>query len=105
VVRWATLGLENRFVWTGDVYRRRVVALHRMRTEAAVSLWQQAESTHATTPGQGTAEASDSARTQAKVLAREYLETAVAVGRDVERARALCRSAAGHDAYCETTSR
>lgn len=96
----AELAMANRTVWTGSTYQRRTLRLYRWRAEAAARLWQQAESTHAGTPGSGTAQAADDRRTDAKVLAREYVEYALQAGAEVEVARSLCASVAGHGGYC-----
>jgi len=100
-MRWASVALENRSVWTGATYTRRVAALYKLRAASAQALWQSAEAEHARAPSSSTGDAVDQMRALTKVQAREWLDYARAAGLDTSAASALCASAAGTQRYCQ----
>ena len=101
-VYWADYALENKQVWVGDEYVKRVNSLLRLRAEAAAKLWSGAEQRYR-------AEASDENdamtreyRGLAKDFSREWLDYARASGQSTQAAFELCRSAAGTEDACKS---
>lgn len=101
VIRWANVALENRTVWTGDVYKTRVYSLYKLRSAASQMLWQAAEQEHAASPSEATQSKIEKYRNMTKVNAREWYEYAKVSGKDPTKALQLCMSAAGTADYCE----
>jgi len=101
VIRWADVALENRTVWTGDVYTSRVYSLYKLRAAAAQKLWGSAEDKHKEGPTEETKAKIDKYRAMTKVMAREWYEYAKVASKDTTKALQLCMSAAGTKDYCE----
>jgi hypothetical protein len=104
VVYWAEMALENRHVWEGDLYVKRVNSLHQTRTLAAQRKWDFLEAQYLNDQSAETAKAKEEARGQVKTYAREWLEYAGESGRDATTALRLCQSAAGHEDFCLDSS-
>lgn len=100
-IYWSAYALENKQVWVGDEYVKRVNGLYRLRAEAAGRLWTTAEKTYQKDPTDDNDAATREYRGLAKDFAREWLDYARASGQDVKTALELCRSAAGSDAFCQ----
>jgi hypothetical protein len=103
VIRWSDVALENRTVWTGSTYTNRVNSLYKLRAAAAQRLWQSAETKYSSDASDENRAARDEARNKTKVLAREWYEYAKSAGKNADKARALCISAAGTEDYCEAS--
>ena len=101
VIRWADVALENRTVWTGDVYTSRVYSLYKLRAAASQKLWGSAEDKHKEAPTEDTKAKVDKYRAMTKVMAREWYEYAKVASKDTTKALQLCMSAAGTKDYCE----
>ncbi len=95
-IRWAEVGLERKDVWTGDVFVARVYGLHRLRTFAALRLWKDA--VEAAAAGEGTEEAAELKRNEAKTYAREWVDMARSAGRDPRQAFETCLNVASEQA-------
>lgn len=96
-IRWADTALENRTVWSGSTYTRKVATTYKLRAAMAQELWR------AKAAVEGDREAADraeAARALTKTYAREWLDYARSADLDDREALALCVSAAGNDAYC-----
>ncbi len=100
-IRWADVALENRTLWSGDEYVKRVYALFRIRAVAAQAKWQSLEEASVRTPTEDLLRERDLARNQTKTFAREWLEYARVSSRDATVAMQICTSAAGTDAFCD----
>ncbi len=101
VVIWGSRALERKDSWSGRLYEKKVFALHQLRAEAGMHLWQQAEQTYLEERSLQAEEASNQARGKAKEFARAWLDYARASDQDAETALRLCLSAAGAMEYCE----
>lgn len=101
VVYWAAYALENKQIWVGDEYVKRVYSLYRLRAEAASALWGQSESDYQKDPTDENEAIAKEYRGLAKDFAREWLDYARASGQDFKAALELCRSASGSDAFCQ----
>ncbi len=101
VVIWGTRALERKDNWSGRLYEKKVYALHQLRAEAGMHLWQQAEQHYLEERSLQSEEASNQARGKAKEFARAWLDYARASDQDTEAALRLCLSAAGAMEYCE----
>ena len=100
-IYWSAYALENKQVWVGDEYVKRVNGLYRLRAEAANRLWSTAEKAYQKDPTDDNDAATKEYRGQAKDFAREWLDYARASGQDYKTALELCRSAAGSDDFCQ----
>ena len=100
VVRWADYALENKSKWSGSTYKSRVFALMKMKAEAAMKLWKDAEEKYTADRSDEAEAASNKYRANAKEYAKEWLDYAKASGQDSSAALALCVSAAGNASYC-----
>ncbi|MCK6522523.1 caspase family protein [Myxococcota bacterium] len=101
VIRWTGYALENKQKWTGDVYKKRLYHLYRVRTEAAAELWKDAEQILILEPTDENEARTDRYRALAKEYAREWLDYAKASEQGTERPLQLCLSAAGTMAACQ----
>lgn len=101
VIRWTGYALENKQKWTGDVYKKRLYHLYRVRTEAAAELWKDAEQILIIEPTDENEARTDRYRALAKEYAREWLDYAKASEQGTERPLQLCLSAAGTMAACQ----
>lgn len=101
VIRWSGVALENKTRWIGDKYTRNVYQLYKLRTAAAMNLWGVAQTAHTESPDDSSFGKSESARNQAKVMAREWYDYAKQAGKDPTKAKQACVSAAGGTEYCE----
>lgn len=100
VIRWADYALENKQKWTGDIYKKRLYDLYRLKSEAAGELWRDAEQNLIADPTDENDAKTNMYRGKAKNYAREWLDYARASGQKTDRALALCLSAAGTMAAC-----
>lgn len=100
-IYWADYALENKHIWVGDEYMKRVYSLYRLRTEAAAKLWEAAEDRYRKEPTDENEEVAKEYRGQAKDFAREWLDYARASAQDSKVAQEICRSAAGSDDFCK----
>lgn len=100
VIRWAEVGLENKQRWEGTTFTTRVYALHRLRAESAVRLWEDAEQRQVAAPAEVDAAEVELLRGRARDAAREWLDFARSTGQAVDRPKALCASAAGTTSFC-----
>jgi hypothetical protein len=105
VIRWADYALENKQRWSGDMYRKRVFSLYRLRAEAANELWKDAEQNLIADPTDANDAQTLKWRGKAKDYSREWLDYAQASEQDPGRALAICVSAAGTKAACEEKPR
>ena len=101
VIRWTGYALENKQKWTGDVYKKRLYHLYRVRTEAAAELWKDAEQVLIVEPTDENEATTERYRALAKEYAREWLDYAKASEQGTERPLQLCLSAAGTMAACQ----
>ncbi|MCB9741372.1 MAG: caspase family protein [Alphaproteobacteria bacterium] len=101
VIRWANYALENKSEWSGEVYKKRLYYLYRLRTEAAVELWRDAEQNFMVELNAEAEVLAKKWRGHAKDYAREWLDYSRASGQDADRALQYCASAAGYLAACE----
>ena len=100
VIRWANVALENRMVWIGDEYTKRVNSLYKIRAAASQTLWMSAEDAHRSNPSDDTRSKLEKYRNMTKEYAREWLEYARESGKNTQAALQLCMSAAGTADYC-----
>ncbi|MFH1469563.1 MAG: caspase family protein [Pseudomonadota bacterium] len=100
VIIWGSRALERKDTWSGRLYEKKVFALHQLRAEAAMHLWQQAEKRYLAERTLQNDAATDDARARAKEFARAWLDYARASEQDVATAFKLCLSAAGAEEYC-----
>ncbi len=101
VIIWGSRALERKDNWSGRLYEKKVFALHQLRAEAGMHLWQQAEQAYLEERSMQAEDASNQARGVAKEFARAWLDYARASDQDSETALRLCLSAAGAMEYCE----
>lgn len=97
---WANRALENKQVWTGEIYKARVSSLYRLRTEAAAELWQDAEQNLVADPSAQADALTAKWRGVTLDYAREWLDYTKAAGAPSDRALSLCVSAAGSMSAC-----
>lgn len=100
-IYWSDYALENKHIWVGDEYMKRVYGLYRLRTEAAAKLWEASEDRYRAEPSDENEEIAKEYRGQAKDFAREWLDYARASAQDSKVAQEICRSAAGSDDFCK----
>jgi hypothetical protein len=101
VIIWASRALERKDTWSGRLYEKKVLALHQLRAEAGMHLWQQAEKRYLAERSLPNEDASEQARAKAKEFARAWLDYARASEQETATAFKLCLSAAGTQEYCE----
>jgi hypothetical protein len=101
VIRWVDVALENRMVWTGATYTKRVYALYKLKSVAAQKLWKKAEEAHASSPTSDSEANINKWRDQTKTFSREWYEYAKSAGKDTTLPLQLCQSAASTVGFCE----
>ncbi len=101
VIIWGTRALERKDNWSGRLYEKKVYALHQLRAEAGMHMWQQAEQRYLQARSLKAEDATDIARGKAKEYARAWLDYARASDQETEVPLKLCLSAAGAMDYCE----
>jgi len=101
VIIWGSRALERKDNWSGRLYEKKVFALHQLRAEAGMHLWQQAEQNYLEERSMQAEEASTQARGKAKEFARAWLDYARASDQDTGAALKVCLSAAGAMEFCE----
>jgi hypothetical protein len=99
-MKWVDVALENRSHWSGDLYKRRVNSLRKMKALSATKKWTWIEGRLLETPTEELRSDARLARNEAKTYAREWLEYAKQAGKDYTQALQLCISAAGTDGFC-----
>lgn len=99
-IRWAGVALENKHIWDGDAYVKKVSGLHRLRAEAAHRLWVSAEKARAADPNPDSDRMAREFRGDAKSYSREWLDYVRAAGLGTDRAYQMCLSAAGAEMFC-----
>jgi hypothetical protein len=100
-MRWIDIAMENRTVWEGDYFVKRVYSLHKLKVKTAISKWEWLENEYLTRATTELNEARRDARNYAKTNAREWLEYAHSAGQDPTLAQQLCVSAAGGEDFCQ----
>jgi hypothetical protein len=100
VLKWSDYALENKHQWEGPTYMSRVYNLLRLRAETATRLWHDAEADFIDDRSEENAETAERYRGQAKDFAREWLDYARTSAQPVDRAVAICESAAGNASFC-----
>ena len=105
VIRWADYALENKQRWSGEMYKKRVYSLYKLRAEAANELWKDAEQNLIADPTDENDAKTLRWRGKAKDYSREWLDYAEASELDPGRALAICVSAAGTKSACEEDPR
>jgi hypothetical protein len=101
VIRWSNYALENKQAWSGATHTKYVYQLHRLRSQAAMRLWQASEQEFVASRAQEAEAEATRRRGVAKDYAREWLDYARESAQDPKDASALCVSAAGNAAFCE----
>lgn len=101
VMKWSDVALENKQMWTGDTYVKRVSTLYRVKATAAFKKWEYLENKFNDKPSDELSKGKEEARNEAKNLAREWLSYAKEAGLDQSKADAMCQSAAGTSEFCE----
>jgi hypothetical protein len=101
VMKWADVALENKQVWTGDTYVKRVSSLYKIKAIAAFKKWEQLEVKFKEKPDDTLGKSKEEARNEAKNLAREWLAYAKEASLEVDQAAQLCVSAAGTEDFCQ----
>ncbi len=99
-LRWADVALENRSIWSGDVFVQRVFSLYKLKAMAAQKKWAWLEAEFVRAPTEANNAAKEEARNQTKTLSREWLEYARSASKDTTLALQMCMSAAGTETYC-----
>jgi hypothetical protein len=102
-MKWADVALDNRSVWSGDVYVQRVYSLYKLKAMAAQKKWAWLEAEYVKTPTEEADSAKEEARNLTKTLSREWLEYARSAGKDTTLAMQMCTSAAGTEEFCDQT--
>ena len=100
-IRFADYALENKQVWSGDTYTKRLYGLYRLRAEAANELWKDAEQNLIADPTDENDAQTQKWRGKSKDYAREWLDYAEASEQNIDRALMICVSAAGTKRACE----
>lgn len=101
VMKWADVALENKQVWTGDTYVKRVSSLYKIKAIAAYQKWEWLEDRFKKEPTAETSKEREEARNEAKNLAREWLAYNKDAGLDQSDAYNRCVSAAGTSEFCQ----
>jgi hypothetical protein len=99
-MRWADVSLENRSVWSGDVFVQRVYSLYKLKAMAAQKKWNWLEEEYVRAPSETLSADKEEARNLTKTNSREWLEYARNAGKDTTLATQMCMSAAGTEAFC-----
>ncbi len=101
VIIWASRALERKDRWTGRLYEKKVYALHRLRSDAATYLWNQAEQVYLEERSARAEDRAERARGKAKEFSRAWLDYARASDQEADTPLRMCLSAAGAMDYCE----
>jgi hypothetical protein len=101
VMKWADVALENKQVWTGDTYVKRVSALYKIKSQAAYKKWEWFEAKFKENPSSELSKNREDARNEAKNLAREWLAYVKDAGLDQTEPYNICVSAAGTSDFCQ----
>ncbi|TVQ89950.1 MAG: hypothetical protein EA397_13395 [Deltaproteobacteria bacterium] len=101
VMKWADVALENKQVWSGDAYVKRVHNLYKIKAVAAYQKWEWLEAKFKKDPTAEVSKAREESRNEAKNLAREWLAYAKDAGLDQADAYNRCVSAAGTSEFCQ----
>ncbi|MEN9787860.1 MAG: hypothetical protein RLZZ299_3124 [Pseudomonadota bacterium] len=102
VIKWADYALDNKSKWTGNTYKQRVTNLYKLRAEAMIKLWQDAEAQYTSNRSDENEQRAGKFRGTARDYSREWLDYARSSGQDTKTALAACMSAAsGNRAFCE----
>ncbi len=99
-MRWADVSLENRAVWSGDVFVQRVYSLYKLKALAAQKKWSWLEEEYVRAPTEALSSDKEQARNLTKTNSREWLEYARNSGKDTTLATQMCMSAAGTESFC-----
>lgn len=99
-MKWAQIALDNRSIWEGDLHVRRVFALHKLMTRAAVKKWTWLENEYLRAPEEDSMTAAGLARAEAKTVAREWLDYARESGMDETTALQMCLTTSGTSDFC-----
>ncbi len=99
-MRWADVSLENRAVWSGDLFVQRVYSLYKLKALAAQKKWNWMEEEHVRAPTDSLSVGKEEARNLTKTYSREWLEYARQAGKDTTLATQMCMSAAGTEEFC-----
>ncbi|MEQ1564906.1 MAG: hypothetical protein ABMA64_04660 [Myxococcota bacterium] len=102
-IHWANAALDNKHVWEGETYVKRVYGLHKVRAMAALKKWEYLESVARRDPSPDARLTADAARNETKTFAREWLLYARSADRDDAEPMRVCAMAAGTDDYCVVT--
>lgn len=100
-MKWADTALENRSLWEGDEYVKRVYTLYKYKTMAAEKKWTYLEQEYSQHPSEELGLEAQEARNNTKTAAREWLDYARESGRDETLPKQFCVSAAGTTDFCE----
>jgi len=101
VMKWADVALENKHVWDGSQYVKRVSSLYKVKAVAALRKWEWMEEEYLKAPSEQATKGKEDARNEAKTLAREWLGYLKSASLDQSAAMQVCVSAAGTDAFCQ----
>jgi hypothetical protein len=101
VMKWADVALENKQVWTGDTYVKRVSSLYKIKSQAAYKKWEWFEAKFKEAPSAELGKNREDARNEAKNLAREWLAYVKDAGLDQTEPYNVCVSAAGTSDFCQ----
>ncbi len=106
VIRWTSLALERSDQWSGAERVERVSELHRLRTEAAMSLWESTTRRYVETHQDEDEASANRYRALAQQYAISWLDFAWAAGARIDAPRSACRAAAGQtDGPCSRDPR
>ncbi len=100
-IHWGGIALDRRRYWVGERHVKRVYQLQRLRAICANQIWIESSQKHMENASDHTRNAMWEARSDAKVLAREWVDHARASGLPHSDALTLCASTAGTIDYCE----
>lgn len=101
VMKWADVALENKQVWSGDTFVKRVSSLYKIKSQASYRKWEWLEAKYQEEPTAELGKSREDARNEAKTLAREWLSYAKDAGLDQEEPYSICVSAAGTSEFCQ----
>jgi hypothetical protein len=101
VMKWADVALENKHIWDGPQYVKRVSSLYKIKAVSALKKWQWMEEEFLKTPSEDLGGGKEDARNQAKTLAREWLGYLKSASLDQDKAMQVCVMAAGTDQFCQ----
>ncbi len=99
-IRWADRALENKDKFPSSTHARWTSDLLMIRARSGYDLYKAADKKYTQTRNPMDSVAAEKTRNNAKVFAKEWLDFARETGRDVDKAKKLCASAAGTTSYC-----